>query len=182
MEAAIWVTADGRKRLKRFSGGFSGQNRWVVGGENGVSGVRLELATQRSIKVHDILGTKWLRRLKRLEKLREALVGLCYQGSDSSSFLLRFWDLDYFHGWSPSSSLSWSTELSPSTLYSSPMDPSSPTTLFLIGRPTMSCPPTEARPAPPGISNREILEGMSVREDLGHTPSWRKDRQKSDYP
>lgn len=58
MEAAIWVTADGRKRLKRFSGGFSGQNRWVVGGENGVSGVRLELATQRSMKVHDILGTK----------------------------------------------------------------------------------------------------------------------------
>lgn len=76
MEAAIWVTADGRKRLKRFSGGFSGQNRWVVGGENGVSGVRLELATQRSMKVHDILGGKWLRRLKSLEKLSEASVGL----------------------------------------------------------------------------------------------------------
>lgn len=88
MEAAIWVTADGRKRLKRFSGGFSGQNRWVVGGENGVSGVRLELATQRSMKVHDILGTKWLRRLKRLEKQSEALVGLCYQSSDRSSILL----------------------------------------------------------------------------------------------
>lgn len=58
MEAAIWVTADGRKRLKRFSGGFNGQNRWVVGGENGVSGVRLELAIQRSVKVSDILGTK----------------------------------------------------------------------------------------------------------------------------
>lgn len=58
MEAAIWVTADGRKRLKRFSGGFSGQNRWVVGGKNGVSGVRLELATQRSMKVHDILCVK----------------------------------------------------------------------------------------------------------------------------
>lgn len=135
MEAAIWVTADGRKRLKRFSGGFSGQNRWVVGGENRVSGVRLELATRRSMKVHDILGTKWLRRL---EKKSEALVGLCYQGSDSSSILLRFWDLDYFHGWSPSSSLSWSRELSPSTLYSSPMGPSSFTTLFLIERPAVS--------------------------------------------
>lgn len=58
MEAAIWVTADGIKRLKRFSGGFSGQNRWVVGGENEVCGVRLEVATQRSIKVHDILDAK----------------------------------------------------------------------------------------------------------------------------
>ena len=29
-----------------------------VGEKNGVSGVRLELATQRSMKVHDILGTK----------------------------------------------------------------------------------------------------------------------------
>lgn len=65
MEAAIWVTADGRKRLKRFSGGFSGQNRWVVGGENRVSRVRLELATQRSVKVRDILS-----------ELSEALVGL----------------------------------------------------------------------------------------------------------
>jgi len=34
MEAEIWVTADGRKRLKRFSGGFSRQNRWVVRGKN----------------------------------------------------------------------------------------------------------------------------------------------------
>jgi len=58
MEAAIWVTTDGRKRLRRFSGGFRGQNRWVVGEEKGVSGVRLELETQRSMKVHDILGTK----------------------------------------------------------------------------------------------------------------------------
>lgn len=166
MEAAIWVTADGRKRLKRFSGGFSGQNRWVVGGENGISRVRLELETQRSKKVRDILGAKWLRRLKSLEKLSEALVGLWIRVV--TAFLLPFscsQRLPHFKGnLLPHFPEAQDFHLPPFACH--PCHLSSPTSLSLVGRPAVSCPPTDASPASTGISRSRTFKRTDVREDL----------------
>jgi len=45
----------------------------------------------------------------------------------------------------------------------------------LIGKPAVSCPSTEARPASTGISSSRTLKKIGVREDLSYT--FLKERQ-----